>query len=531
MLALRLTRSAHPAVQLRRLLVATASAGTGFLLLSTLGHALTHPDAPPGSALRLAWCAVPLAATVHLALAVARTDPGTRPRPGLAAIGLGPARLMAISATTTALSTTLGSLLALLVFLHLRGDLTGMPFDGAAADFLAADVSLPVPAALTLLSLVPATASVSVALALRPRDARPARSRGTGRSLRRFTTREQSGRRETFGAYGRFGSRSTNRPATGRPPSRPTDDAQPLRQTGGRRPVSARVTDSDNEDTRPPGPAQLPRWVPGSPSAPARATDAGEDEAARPPRRPAGSRAAGAARVGAGGTPHAPGSAIHPPATTDDTPETPDLQPDPAPPNPTLLPWGAALLAAGLAVEAYATHTTSTTDVSLPGGPTGPAAVLVGWALTALGLALAGPGLTHLCGRLLQAVRPGALRLLAGRGLMQEASRIGRPLGVVCAVASGAYSMAALYDPADPSVGPLTALGALLVAGCTCATLLTAAVEARQARADTTAALLRLGAPATMLRSAAALRAGALLALFLPLTVLVAELASLPLHG
>ncbi|MGW0585744.1 hypothetical protein ACWD25_60070, partial [Streptomyces sp. NPDC002920] len=168
MLALRLTRSAHPAVQLRRLAVATASAATGFLLLSTLGHALAHPESSTASVLRLIWCAVPLAATVHLALAVARTDPGTRPRPGLAAIGLGPARLMAVSAMTTALSTLLGSALSLLLFLHLRGDLTGMPFDGAAEDFLAADHPLPLPAALTLLALVPVTASTGVALMLRP---------------------------------------------------------------------------------------------------------------------------------------------------------------------------------------------------------------------------------------------------------------------------------------------------------------------------------------------------------------------------
>lgn len=143
MLALRLTRSAHPAVQLRRLLVATASAGTGFLLLSTLGQALAHPEPSATSLLRLAWCTVPLTATVYFALAVARTDPGTRPRPGLAAIGLGPTRLMAVSATTTALSTLLGSMLALLLFLHLRGDLTGMPFDGAARDFLAANQPSP----------------------------------------------------------------------------------------------------------------------------------------------------------------------------------------------------------------------------------------------------------------------------------------------------------------------------------------------------------------------------------------------------
>lgn len=147
-----------------------------------------------------------------------------------------------------------------------------------------------------------------------------------------------------------------------------------------------------------------------------------------------------------------------------------------------------------------------------------------------MGLAVAGPGLTHLCGRLLQSTHPGALRLLAGRVLMSEAARIGRPLGIVCAVTSGVYAMATLYDdPTGPEVGPLTTLGLLLVTSCTIATLLTAAVEAKHARSDTTAALLRMGAPATMLRSAAALRAGALLALFGPLTLVVAELAALPL--
>lgn len=80
MLDLRLTRAARPAVQLRRLLVAAASAGTGFLLLSCLGYALKRPEAAGSAALRLAWCVVPVAATVYLALAVARTDPGTRPR-------------------------------------------------------------------------------------------------------------------------------------------------------------------------------------------------------------------------------------------------------------------------------------------------------------------------------------------------------------------------------------------------------------------------------------------------------------------
>ncbi|WP_328874118.1 hypothetical protein OHT76_30870 [Streptomyces sp. NBC_00287] len=448
MLALRLTRRAHPAVQLRRLLVSMASAGTGFLLLCALGHAMTHPDSPGASFLRLTWCAAPLAATVYFAVAVARTDPGTRPRPGLAAIGLGPVRLMAVAATTTILSTLLGSMLALLFFLHLRGDLTGMPFDGAAAEFLAASEPLPLPAALTLLCLVPAAASVSVAVTLRPREARPAPAEGP-RRFGRFGAYGASGARETFGAYGRFGAR--------------------LRRT-----------------------------------------------------EPAGSRAAGSAPdPKKGGTPQARASENPPPAPASDAQPTA---------TPSGLPWGTAILAAGLAVEAYAS--TATTTAPMPGGlPTGPTAVLLGWALTAVGLALAGPGLTHLCGRLLQSARPGALRLLAGRVLMEEATRIGRPLGVVCAVASAAYAMAVLHDPtADGrTLGPLTTLGATVVTGCAIATLLTAAVEARQARADTTAALLRLGAPPTMLRSAAALRAGALLTVFGPLTLIVAELAALPL--
>ncbi|WP_329527512.1 hypothetical protein [Streptomyces sp. NBC_01462] len=422
MLALRLARGAHPLVQLRRLLVAAASAGTGFLLLSALGYAMAHPDASTGSVLRLLWCLAPVAASVHLAVAVARTDPGTRPRPGLAAVGLGPGRLMAFSAVTTALSTTLGSMLALLVFLHLRGDLTGMPFDGAATAFLAADQPLPLPAALTLLLLVPVAASLASAVALRPRSVGPGRA---------------------------------GRPA--------------------------------------------------------------------------------ATAAGAPGAPGTPGDPA--PVTAEAGPNTDhlDLPPDPRPfppplPAPAGLPWGTAVVAAGLAVESYASRSGAAPGSDLTSRFAGsPAGVLGGWALTAVGLALAGPAITHVCGWLLQAVRPGALRLLAGRGLQGEARRIGRPLGVVCAVASGAYAMATVYAGARPSIGPLSTLGALLVAGCAVATLFTAALETKQARADTTAALLRLGAPASVLRNAAVLRAGVLLAVFGPLTWLVAELAAMPL--
>ncbi|TXS18320.1 hypothetical protein [Streptomyces sp. wa22] len=385
MLALRLTRGSHPLVMMRRLLLAAASAGVGFLLLCTLGYASGHPAAASSSVLRLLWCAVPLAATVQFAVAVARTDPSTRPRPGLFAAGLGPARLALLAAISTAVSTMLGSVVALLFFLHLRGDLTGLPFDGGAAEFLGAGTPLPLAAALTLLALVPLAASTAGGLAVRSR-----------------------------------------------------------------------------------------------PVAPSEAQEA-ED----------------------------------------------DLVPAPVPKG---LPWGVALTAAGLAVEAYASRGSAGEPFPLPGRlDSTPGAVLAGWILTAVGLAMAGPGLTHLCGRLLQAVRPGAVRLLAGRVLMDEATRIGRPLGIVCAVLSGVVAVSVLHTGGPRPFGPLTALGAVLVLGCTTASLLTTALEARQSRARTATTLLRLGAPASALRTAAVLRALVLLAVFTPLTWAIAELAALPL--
>ncbi|MEV5009128.1 hypothetical protein [Streptomyces sp. NPDC055692] len=494
MLALRLIRVARPGVQLRRLTVAAASAGTGFLLLSSLGYALGHPEHSAAAALRLSWCVLPLAATVYLAVAVARTDPGTRPRSGLSALGLGPGRLMAVSAATTALACGLGSLLALLLFMYLRDDGTELPFDGAAPAFLAAGEPLPVPAVLTLLAVVPVLASVAVALVLFPREPRPTAARNTGRKYGRFGAYRRTSTRETFGAYGRFGARLGDG-AAGR---------QSRSATQGRSATACAIRPQDTAD----GTARTEDDLTGDDLT--RADLSGAD--------PTGDGLSGA-----------PEDAGHEPAHDDPDPHRPPAPRQP----PTGLPWGIAVLAAGLAVEAYAGRSTTpgaAPGPALPGGlAAGSAPVLIGWLMTALGLALAGPGLTHLCGRVLQSARPGALRLLAGRVLMEEAGRVGRPLGVVCAVASGTYAMTAAYDGTARALGPLTTLGTLLVAGCAVATLLIAAVEARQSRADAIAALRRLGAPAAMLRSAALLRCGALLALFIPLTLVVADLAALPL--
>ncbi|NEY36763.1 hypothetical protein GTU99_32280, partial [Streptomyces sp. PRKS01-65] len=297
------------------------------------------------------------------------------------------------------------------------------------------------------------------------RDPRPAPA--AARRYGRFGAYGLSAARETFGAYGRFGA---HRRASGAAAAGPG-----ARETTGRRAPAAAVA----------GDAAVPVPL-------AVVTAGAPDAASRAARRAAASGA-----------------------------RTEDTAADGTVGSPAALPWGVTLLTAGLAVETYAGRTA-------PGSATPAAGVLAGWVLTALGLALAGPGLTHLCGHLVQSARPGALRLLAGRMLMEEAGRIGRPLGVVCAVASAAYAAATLSG-GRPVFGPLGTLGTAVVAGCAVATLLTAAVEARQARAGTTAALRRLGAPGTTLRAAAALRTAALLAFFTPLTLVVAELAALPL--
>ncbi|WP_431965194.1 hypothetical protein [Actinacidiphila sp. bgisy160] len=383
MLSLRVALGSRPEVLLRRLLVVAAAAGTGFLLLAVLGHALAHPGDAPDGLVRLLWCAVPFAATVHLSVLVARTEPSGRLHAGLAAAGLGRHGLPLLAAASSALNCGLGVLIALLGFLCLRGDLPGPHLSGAAGA-LGAERELPLAGALTLPATLPLAAAVSAAIVLRPR-----RSRG------------------------------------------------------------------------------------GEPAALA------------------------------GGTP--PG-----------------------------LPWGAALIAIGLAVQVSTAGKAGAPGpggtLPLPGGLGQVApAVVGGWLLAATGMVLAMPGLVHLCGRLLAAYRPSALRLLAGRALQEEAALVGRPLGALCAVAATALAGSDRFGAAAHPVGPLTVLGAVLVVLSAAATALTATVDAKRARRPATAALSRLGAPAALLRNAAAVRALVVLGAVLPLTLLIAHLGTVPL--
>ncbi|WP_070198966.1 hypothetical protein [Streptomyces oceani] len=170
---------------LRRLLLVGASGGVGFLLLSALGYALEHPEATGDARIRLLWCLVPLAATVHLAAAVARTETGARAMSGLDAAGIGPARLPALAAVSATLSSLLGSALGLLVFLLLRGDVHGVPYSGVASELLGGQRPMPTAAALTLLCVTPLSAACVSALTVRTAPTRrgvpaPARTEPTG---------------------------------------------------------------------------------------------------------------------------------------------------------------------------------------------------------------------------------------------------------------------------------------------------------------------------------------------------------------
>ncbi|MER0242791.1 hypothetical protein AAHZ94_12305 [Streptomyces sp. HSW2009] len=471
MFSLRLVLGAGPLVQVRRSLVALASAGVGFLLLCSLGYALGHPDETSESVARLLWCAAPLAATVQLALSVDRVDSPTRSvPPGLAAAGYGPFRRSLLAAAATALICSAGSLLALFVFVYLRGSLVAPPSGGPAIDALAVGYHLPAGAVLTLLSVLPVLAAAASAYGYRahvPSNARPARAPRSARTARAAAAiAAASCRPAPYISRTALASPEPVAPQSGIVPS-------------GGPPLGIEVA---------------------APSTTATPEPTSTDTAPSP----------------------------HTAVRTAVSPSTAEV---------AGLPWGVALISVGLALEAYVSRDTSTTQdlIPMPGQLSGSAiAVLAAWFLASMGLVLAGPGLVRGCGQLLTAGRPGGVRLLAGRGLQDEAGRLGRPLGALCAVASSTYVATRLHDAvpgltADRPLGPLTGLGAALVVGCTTATALLTMWECRHARATTTQALLRLGTPRTALRNAAALRVAAVMAVLTSLTWLVAELAVMPL--
>lgn len=168
MLSLRILRGSRPAALGRWALVGAASAGTGLLLLSSLGWALAHPHGSTSHAVaRLLWCLVPVAVTVQFAAAVGRAHPARWPRAGLAAVGLGRTARALLSAAMTALVCIAGSAVALLLFLQLRGDVTGVPWDGVGPGLLAAGRPLPLAGALTLLAVVPVAAAAVAAAGVR----------------------------------------------------------------------------------------------------------------------------------------------------------------------------------------------------------------------------------------------------------------------------------------------------------------------------------------------------------------------------
>jgi hypothetical protein len=168
-LSLRVLRGSRPAALARWAVVVAASAGTGLLLLTSLGWALAHPEhGATDAVVRLGWCVVPVVVTVQLAVAVGRAQPTGWPRSGLAAVGLGRTGLVLLAAATTALVCAIGSVIALLAFLQLRGDVTGVPFGGVGPGLLAAGRPLPLAGAVTLMALVPAAAAAASAARLRP---------------------------------------------------------------------------------------------------------------------------------------------------------------------------------------------------------------------------------------------------------------------------------------------------------------------------------------------------------------------------
>ncbi|MGW6917706.1 hypothetical protein ACWGB8_28335 [Kitasatospora sp. NPDC054939] len=164
MFYLRLARGYRVLDLGRWLLTATAAAVVAGFLLRALGRALGDRPGDADAVVRLLWCLPPLAAVAWFAAIAARAIPEQRPErlTGLLAAGASTARIRMLIAGETALATTVGSILTLLLFLVLRNDIAGPEL----APDLGMGVPLPAAAPIALLALVPLTAALAAAAAV-----------------------------------------------------------------------------------------------------------------------------------------------------------------------------------------------------------------------------------------------------------------------------------------------------------------------------------------------------------------------------
>ncbi|MGP3972485.1 hypothetical protein ACTWQF_00355 [Streptomyces sp. 8N114] len=198
----------------------------------------------------------------------------------------------------------------------------------------------------------------------------------------------------------------------------------------------------------------------------------------------------------------------------------------------TVLAAGGLLLAAGAARSAAVGDSAVSRGWTVRAQDLAASPLAAGWLLAAFGLLLAGPGLTALSGRLLGSVRPGPVRLLAGRSLVRDAAFLGRPLGGLSAVGAAlvALARARLSGDGPLAPGPLLVLAAVLTGCCMAGAVLAALARARSARAPLRELLDRIGAPRKLGRAVTLLRAAVTSVVFTALAMTAGLLTALPPH-
>ncbi|RKE21389.1 hypothetical protein [Streptomyces sp. TLI_171] len=191
----------------------------------------------------------------------------------------------------------------------------------------------------------------------------------------------------------------------------------------------------------------------------------------------------------------------------------------------------APLLLAGLGLELYGLRPNATDaerTLDLPGGlPATSPALLAGWTLATLALALWTGPLLALAGRLLALRQPAPLRLLAGRGLTAQARRLGAPLAVLTAIVVLILVAWRNWARTGAEIPALTLVETVLVLACAIAALTARLLELRADRRPALATLTRLGTPPGLLTGVVALRtlaAGTVLLVTGGLTVLLCPL-------